>query len=81
MVNWYRATLQCRNEPPASFRITMPLLILWGLDDIAIIPEQADQSLEYCDQARLVKFNCTHWIQHEEPDQVNRLIEEFITQP
>jgi len=81
MVNWYRATLQCRNEPPASFRITMPLLILWGLDDVAIIPEQADQSLEYCDQARLVKFDCTHWIQHEKPDQVNQLIEEFITQP
>ncbi len=81
MVNWYRASLQCRNEPPASFRITVPLLILWGLDDIAIIPEQADQSLEYCDQARLVKFDCTHWIQHEEPDQVNQLIEEFITQP
>lgn len=81
MVNWYRATLQCRNEPPASFRITMPLLILWGLDDIAIIPEQADQSLEYCDQARLVKFDATHWIQHEEPDRVNLMIEEFITQP
>jgi len=81
MVNWYRATLQCRNEPPASFRITMPLLILWGLNDIAIIPEQADQSLEYCDQARLVKFDATHWIQHEEPDAVNQMIEEFITQP
>lgn len=81
MVNWYRATLQCRNEPPASFRITMPLLILWGLDDIAIIPEQADQSLEYCDQARLEKFDCTHWIQHEKPDQVNQMIEEFIAQP
>ncbi len=80
MVNWYRATLQCRNEPPTSFRITMPLLILWGLDDVAIIPEQADQSLEYCDQARLVKFDATHWIQHEKPEQVNQMIEEFITQ-
>jgi pimeloyl-ACP methyl ester carboxylesterase len=58
----------------------MPLLILWGLDDVAIIPEQADESLEYCDQARLVKFDCTHWIQHEEPGQVNQMIEEFITQ-
>ena len=80
MVNWYRASLQCRNEPPASFRVTMPLLILWGLDDVAIIPEQADESLEYCDQARLVKFDCTHWVQHEEAGQVNQMIEEFITQ-
>lgn len=80
MINWYRASLQCRNEPPASFRVTMPLLILWGLDDVAIIPEQADESLEYCDQARLVKFDCTHWVQHEEADKVNQLIEEFITE-
>src|SRR5665647_143899 len=28
MVNWYRAMLQCRNEPPESFRVIMPLLIL-----------------------------------------------------
>ena len=80
MVNWYRAMLQCRNQPPDSFRITMPLLILWGVDDVNILQEQAEQSLEYCDQASLVKLDCTHWIQHEEPDRVNQMIGEFITQ-
>ncbi len=78
MVNWYRSSIQCHNEPPASFRITMPLLILWGIDDTAILEEQADQSLEYCDQARLVKFNASHWVQHEEAEQVNQLIKEFL---
>jgi len=80
MVNWYRAMLQCRNEPPESFRVIMPLLILWGVDDVNILQEQAEQSLEYCDEGHLVKFDCTHWIQHEEPDRVNQMIEEFITQ-
>jgi len=80
MVNWYRAMLQCRNEPPESFRVIMPLLILWGVDDVNILQEQAEQSLKYCDEGRLVKFDCTHWIQHEEPDRVNQMIEEFITQ-
>ena len=80
MVNWYRAMLQCRNEPPESFRVIMPLLILWGVEDVNILQEQAEQSLEYCDEARLVKFDCTHWIQHEEPDRVNQMIDEFITQ-
>lgn len=80
MINWYRAMLQCRNQPPLSFRITMPLLILWGVGDVNIMQEQAEQSLSYCDQASLVKFDCTHWIQHEEPEQVNRMIADFISQ-
>jgi pimeloyl-ACP methyl ester carboxylesterase len=66
--------------PEFWYRVIMPLLILWGVDDVNILQEQAEQSLEYCDEARLVKFDCTHWIQHEEPDRVNQMIEEFITQ-
>jgi pimeloyl-ACP methyl ester carboxylesterase len=81
MVNWYRAALQVPSEPPISFRITMPILVLWGVNDVAIIPEQADQSLAYCDQGKLVKFKkATHWLQHEEADKVNKLIEDFFTQ-
>jgi len=80
MINWYRATLQCRNEPPRSFRITMPALILWGLDDIAMIPELAQQSLEYCDQGRLITLDATHWVQHEESAKVNQLVSDFISE-
>ena len=38
MVNWYRASLQVPSEKPASFRITMPILVLWGVNDVAILP-------------------------------------------
>jgi pimeloyl-ACP methyl ester carboxylesterase len=81
MVNWYRAALQVPSEPPVSFRITMPILVLWGVNDVAIIPDQADQSLTYCDQGKLVKFKkATHWLQHEEADKVNKLMADFFTQ-
>lgn len=80
MVNWYRASLQAPSEKPASFRITMPILVLWGVNDVAIIPEQAEASMAFCDQGRLVKFEkASHWVQHEEADKVNALIEEFIS--
>jgi pimeloyl-ACP methyl ester carboxylesterase len=82
MVNWYRASLQVRNNPPDSFRITMPTLVLWGAQDVAIIPEQAEQSMAYCDQGRLVMFNeTTHWIQHEAAERINPMIEEFFHEP
>ena len=79
MINWYRASLQVRNNPPDSFRITMPTLVLWGAQDVALIPEQAEQSMAYCDQGRLVMFNETsHWIQHEAAERINPMIEEFF---
>lgn len=62
------------------YGITMPLLILWGVEDVNIMQELAEQSLTYCDQASLVKFDCTHWIQHEEPERVNQMIADFIGQ-
>ena len=80
MVNWYRAAIQVPSVPPASFRITMPILVLWGVNDIAIIPEQADESMASCDQGRLVKFpDASHWLEHEEADQINPLIGEFYS--
>ncbi len=79
MVNWYRASLQTPSEKPASFRITMPVLVLWGVNDVAIIPEQAEESMAFCDQGQLVKFeDASHWVQHEEADKVNALVEEFV---
>ena len=79
MVNWYRAALQIRNEIPDSFRVTVPTLILWGVENAAIIPELAEQSLSYCDKGQLVKFDqATHWLQHEEAEEVNALMDEFF---
>jgi epoxide hydrolase 4 len=81
MVNWYRAALQARSAQPADFRIKMPILVLWGMNDVAIIPEQADESMAFCDNGRLVKFEeCSHWIEHEEADTINPMIDEFLKQ-
>jgi pimeloyl-ACP methyl ester carboxylesterase len=80
MLNWYRAVAQ---RPPAHLptrRVTVPTLILWGKKDFALRPEMAQESVEYCDDGRLVYFDeATHWIQHEETDRVNALIDEFFS--
>lgn len=79
MVNWYRAALQAPSEPPKNFRVTMPTLVLWGVNDVAIIPEQADDTMAFCDQGRLVKFEaCSHWIEHEEASAINPMIDDFF---
>jgi pimeloyl-ACP methyl ester carboxylesterase len=57
----------------------VPVLILWGRGDAALGPDLANASLALCDQGRLVVFpDATHWLQHEEPDDVNRRLLAFL---
>lgn len=77
-VNWYRALLF--HWPKFSDpQVHMPVLILWGEKDRFLIPELAQDSLKYCDSAQLKYFpDATHWVQHEEIDEVNQRLVEFF---
>jgi pimeloyl-ACP methyl ester carboxylesterase len=79
MLNWYRAMFRYGAPAPRHSRIIPPTLILWGKQDRFIRPEGAEASLALCDDGRLVFYEtATHWLQHEEPDDVNRRIVEFL---
>jgi pimeloyl-ACP methyl ester carboxylesterase len=72
MLNWYRAMIQRPPKLGRSNRISVPTLILWGEQDVALSKEMAPLSLQKCDQGRLVTYpDATHWLQHDEPDGVN----------
>lgn len=86
MINWYRAAGRSATQPKhgelvsrAPVRITTPTLMLWGEQDIALEKSLAQQSIDLCDNGRLVFFpDATHWVQHDETAEVNRLIGEFL---
>jgi pimeloyl-ACP methyl ester carboxylesterase len=79
MIDWYRAALRHRPAPPADPRIRVPTLVIWGRCDAALLPGTAEASIALCDDGRLVWIDeATHWVQHEEPARVNRLILEFL---
>ncbi len=79
MLNWYRAVLQRQPQRLPSPRITVPTLMVWGAQDKFLGKELAPLSIALCDQGKLVFIEtASHWIQHEEPAQVNRLIAGFI---
>jgi epoxide hydrolase 4 len=78
MLNWYRAAFR---HPPkfADLEVHTPTRILWGKSDIALLAEEAQESLEYCAKGELTYFPAaTHWLQHEEPERVNELLIEFL---
>ena len=78
MLNWYRAALRSGGGYTSTERVSVPTLILWGEQDIALIPELAHWSLEFCDQGKLVLFpEASHWIQHEQSERVTARLLEF----
>jgi Predicted hydrolases or acyltransferases (alpha/beta hydrolase superfamily) len=82
MLNWYRAALFRPSKlalDPEGSRVKVPALLIWGKKDRFAGEAMARQSLQYCDDGRLEIFEtASHWVQHEEPAQLNNLLSEFF---
>lgn len=79
MINWYRALARKQPALPGSPRLEMPVLILWGKNDVALSAEMAAASLKLCADGQLVYFdNATHWVQHDEAEAVSTRLAEFF---
>jgi epoxide hydrolase 4 len=70
MINWYRAALRYRPKYTES-KLNTPTLILWGRRDRFLMADMAGSSLEFCSQGRLITFDASHWVHHEEADAIN----------
>jgi pimeloyl-ACP methyl ester carboxylesterase len=73
-LSWYRAAFRqaLRGQGMPSKRvIERPTLILWGLSDEALPPENLDGLERVVRELRIVRIaDCSHWVQHERPDLV-----------
>lgn len=79
MVNWYRAAGKLRPKLPPQRQIIIPTRIIWGAQDVALIREAAQMSMEFVDHGDLHYLeDCGHFVQHEAPERVNPLIGEFL---
>jgi pimeloyl-ACP methyl ester carboxylesterase len=79
MINWYRSFVPLFFENQDPLTIKVPTLVLWGVNDTALVPEQARQSAACCENSRVVYFDeATHWVQHEEAQQINPMLEKFF---
>jgi len=79
MIHWYRALVRYPPVLPVDQRLHMPVLMLWGKQDIALSYEMAQLSIELCDQGKLIFFEeATHWVQHDEAEKVNQYLLDFL---
>jgi epoxide hydrolase 4 len=53
--------------------------MLWGMQDVALSHRMARPSMDYCSNGKLVFFeDATHWVQHDEAENVNQLLVKFL---
>jgi pimeloyl-ACP methyl ester carboxylesterase len=92
MLNWYRATPLVVPEPgahvdpatlptldPAKLRVRMPHLVVWGMDDRALLPVTRAGLGDYCDDLTVFEIpGADHWVVHQKTDEVIGLIRRFL---
>ena len=92
MANWYRASPikvaapgkpippeDLPAWPPEAVRVKMPHLLLWGMEDAALLPESRAGLEEFCDELRVVEIaGADHWLLHQRPDEIAREVRRFL---
>jgi pimeloyl-ACP methyl ester carboxylesterase len=81
MLHWYRAAARraLRTAPPSA-PIDVPTLVVWGAQDVALSRRMAAPSAALCTDGQLeVIEEATHWVQHDAPAIVNRLLLDHLT--
>jgi pimeloyl-ACP methyl ester carboxylesterase len=83
MINWYRAgarSIRRAGRQPGLRVIDTPTLMIWGEQDKALSIETTYGTDDYVSDLQLRYLpNASHWVQQDEPGEVNRLLTEWIT--
>ena len=91
-VNYYRASPlhpPTDNHPgplklsldPAAFHITVPTRVIWGETDFALPKTLLDGLDQFVDDLQIERVaDASHWIVHEQPVLVNRLLRQFVAE-
>ena len=63
----------------AASMVRVPTLVIWGEKDTALLPQNLDGLEQYVPDLTVRRIpDGTHWVIHEQPELVNRLIREFL---
>ena len=80
-INYYSAAFR---EGPGAMaaalcRIDVPTLVIWGDRDRYLASELASDLGEWVTHCRVERLPAaSHWVQHDEPEAVNRLLRSFL---
>lgn len=79
-MNYYRAVLRRKEPEDLKKKIQAPTLLIWAENDVALGKKLTyDMESLFSGSFRLEYIpNCSHWVNEEQPELVNRLLVEFL---
>lgn len=80
MFGWYGAIGPRLLGNFPNTRIAPPTLLIWGKRDPALSLALAQPSIDHANHGKLVVLDETHWVHWDVPDQVNRMILDWLDQ-
>ncbi len=67
------------DEKIRSQQVEVPTMVIWGENDAALLPTLTRGLSEWVPRLRVeIVPGAGHWVPYERPDEVNRLIREFV---
>lgn len=67
------------NLNPADFQVKVPTRVIWGENDKALPKTLLDGLENFVDDIQIQRIpEGSHWVIHEQPERVNRLIRQFL---
>ena len=88
--NYYRASplrppragddsIHALHLPDSMLTVAVPTLVLWALDDPALLPGLLDGLPDWIPDLRIRKVeNATHWVVHEHPERIAQELGHFL---
>ena len=79
-INWYRNwTLNWETQAAFDQRVSIPTLFIGAVDDVVIALEHIEAMKPLVDDLEIHMLeDCGHWSQQEKPDEVNRLMIDWL---
>ncbi len=81
-LNWYRAIDATWREVSSygQVRIDVPAMMITAENDLILRPEAAEPMRQWVPNLRIEHIKqCSHWTQQERPEEVNRLMIDFLS--
>jgi pimeloyl-ACP methyl ester carboxylesterase len=82
-LNYYRANALRLGDYLSSNPgdvIELPILVIWGDDDCYLNSDLADRHRGVARNVMVKHIkNCSHWVQNDQPEEVNQCIREFLS--
>ena len=66
-------------EVPMTTTIEVPTQVIWGMDDVALVPELSDGLQQWVPDLRVERLpGVSHWVPEEMPNRVTHILVDFL---